>query len=327
MSEERYLGIDFGAGRVRVGAVAQDGRLLSTAEVGTEAGAGTQAALASLDRAVRDAAERAGMRAEEASAIGVAAPGQVDAASGAVIYAPNLGWVDVPLGELLRERYGKPVAVENDANAAAYGEALFGAGKDHAGVKDLVLLAVGTGIGGGIVSNGELVGGSTGAAGEAGHMVFRPEGKVCSCGARGHFEAYAGSACVETKFHRLLREGVQSLAQEIAGGDAERVTIDHIFEAAERGCDTATNVVEEIRLAIGTLAANVTTLLNPALLVVGGSVVKRRRALVQDCGAAVARAAMRASARACRVVESRLWEDAALLGAAELARRRARVAA
>jgi glucokinase len=227
----------------------------------------------------------------------------------------------VPLGQLLRERYRCTIAVENDANAAALGEAHYGAGRLHGESRNLSLISVGRGIGGGLVANGELVGGATGAAGEAGHMVFRPEGKVCSCGARGHFEAYAGAACIEAKFRRIVADGTPTLVLDLAGGRPEALTLAMIFEAADKGDDAAAVVVEEIRLALGTLAANVATLVNPALLVIGGTVVKGRRSLVLDCAAAVARSAMRAAARACRVVEAVLWENGAILGSAELVRR------
>lgn len=315
------LGTTIGGGRIHVGAVDGTGTIRGRAVAALESTPGAAAFVESLDALLREAARGAGADLEGAAGIGVAAPGQVDRASGAVIHAPNLGWVDVPLGDLLRGRFRCPIAVENDVKAAAVGEARYGAGEKHGERRNLTLISVGRGLGGGIIANGELVGGATGAAGEMGHMVFRPEGKVCSCGTRGHYEAYAGAACVEQKFRRIVREGTPTLALEIAGGDPDAITLATIFEAADRGDDAAAAFDGEIREALGTLAANVATLVNPALLLIGGSIVKLRRSLVADCAAAVARSAMRAAARACRVVEPVLWEDAAILGAAELVRR------
>lgn len=318
------LGTDFGGSKIRAGAVDADGRVVATAEVPTEARGGVAMVLENLDRAFRLAAERAGASIEDVRGIGVAAPGMVDGATGAVVHGPNLGWVDVPLGAILRDRYRVPIAVENDVNAAALGELRLGAGRDLPGCRDLALIFFGTGIGGGIVANGEVVSGATGAAGEIGHLVFRAQGpEPCSCGKTGHFEAYAGGACAERRLARLLAAGAKSRALDLAGGDPERVMLGHIFEAADSGCAVAAGIVADLEAAAAVLAANLATLLNPALLVIGGGVARRRRRLVALCARAVEALATVAAARAAKVVESVLWEDAAVLGSAELVRRRA----
>ena len=308
MTASVYLGTDFGGTKIRVGAVDAEGRLLSSAEVPTEAARGVDAVLANLDRALREACEKADVGIDAVAGIGVAAPGQVDGTTHAIIHGPNIGWVDVPFGAMLRERYPRAaIAVDNDVNAAALGEFRYGAGKMFPAARDLVLIFIGTGVGGGIVANGQVVSGATGAGAEFGHMTYMPGGDPCSCGQPGHFEAYAGGACATRRYAAL-------------GGAAQPEHLGGVFELAERGDGAARRVTEDYERAVAVLAANVATVLNPAVLVIGGGVARKRRSLVDVARTGVEKLAMVGSARACRVVESVLWNDAAVLGSAELAR-------
>jgi glucokinase len=310
-----YLGTDFGGSKICVGVVDGEGRILARSEVPTESAGGVEHVLSQLDRAFREACRAAEVDLAALEGIGVAAPGQVDGATGAIVHAPNLGWRDVPLGALLAARYdGMPIAIENDVNAACLGEAHRGAAR---GARDVVAIFVGTGIGGGIFANGALVGGAIGAAGEIGHLVYRPEGAPCSCGKLGHFESYAGGGPVERNFRARVARGLATAALARAGGDLERIHLGVIFEAADAGDPACREVVSEMEAALGTLAANLASALNPAVIVVGGGVVRRRRSLVAVCARAVRELATEAAARVCRVVESQLWEDAAVLGSAE----------
>lgn len=319
MSAERlYVGVDFGGTKISAGVVDAAGRILSRAEVPTEAAGGVSHVLAELDRAIEGACRAAEVPIAALAGLGVAAPGQIDRRTGAVVRGPNIGWADVPLGAMLAARYAVPIAVENDVNAACLGEALYGAAR---GVEDAVAIFVGTGIGGGIFANGALLGGATGGAGEIGHMVYRPGGDPCSCGGRGHFESYAGGSPVEANFRRRLRAGLETLALALAGGDPGAVGLGTIFEASDRGDEACRGVVRELEAALGVLAANLASALNPAVIVLGGGVVKRRRGLVEVVSEAVKDFATEAAARACRVVESALWEDAAILGSAVAAAR------
>lgn len=316
-----YLGTDFGGTKIRAGVVrAVDGAVLGSAEVPTEAEGGVACVLAQLDLAFRAACDAAGAALADIAAIGVAAPGEIDRATGGMIHGPNLGWRDVPLGALLAERYAVPIAIENDVNAACLGETRFGAAR---GARDAVAIFVGTGIGGGILANGELVGGATGAAGEVGHLIWREDGDPCSCGKRGHFESYAGGSPVERNFRRRVRAGLETRALELAGGDPERIHLGVIFDAADAGDAACAAVVRDLERALAALAANVASLLNPALIVLGGGVVRRRRALVEVAATGVRELATEAAARSCRVVASQLWEDAAVLGSVEAVVRRA----
>jgi glucokinase len=313
------VGTDFGGTKIRAGVVC-NGAVLGAAEAPTEAAGGLEHVLAQLERAIAGACDAAGVAVREIGALGVAAPGQIDLSTHTIVHAPNLGWRDVPLARLLAERFGLPVAIDNDVNAACLGEAEFGAGR---GFRDVAAIFVGTGIGGGVIANGVLLAGATGAAGEIGHMVYRAGGDPCSCGRRGHFESYAGGGPVERTFRERVRGGLETAALALAGGDPDRIDTGTIFEAACRGDPASREVVAEMERALGTLAANVASFLNPARIVMGGGVVRKQRALVEACAHAVRELATEAAARACQVVESALGKDAAVLGSAESAFRRA----
>jgi len=317
-----FVGVDFGATKIRAGVVGEDGRILGRGDVDTEPRRGLEAVLANLERAVDLACRESGTPLDDASGLGVAAPGQVDRTTLTVVQAPNLGWRHVPLGALLRERFAPlPVALQNDVKAAALGEQRFGAGQ---GVRDLVAVFVGTGVGGGIIAGGELVDGATGAAGEVGHLVYRPEGgERCSCGAYGHYEAYAGGAAVEQRFRQRVRAGLETRALELVCGHVDAISLGTIFEAAARGDGPAREVVDELESALGGLAANLATLLNPSRIVIGGGIVRKHPHIIERVEACVRELALEA-ARGCEVVPSALWEDAAVLGSAAAAAAKAR---
>jgi glucokinase len=170
----------------------------------------------------------------EVEAVGVCAAGFVDKQRATVVFAPNLAWRDEPLKERLQKDLDLPVVVENDANAAAWGEFTFGAGED---VDDLLMLTIGTGVGGGVVIDGELVRGGFGFGGEVGHIQMVPGGVLCGCGNLGCLESYgSGNALVRmTREHALEDPGAARVLIEQAGGDAEKITGPLITEAARVG--------------------------------------------------------------------------------------------
>jgi len=219
--------------------------------------------------------------------VGVAVAGMPGGPAGFIARSPNLGWTDVPLGELLRERLGEGfrVRVVNDVSAAAWAEYRLGAG---VGVRDLLAVFMGTGIGGGIVAGGRLVEGAVGCAGELGHMkvVSGPGGRRCRCGGTGCVEAYAGGRALEKRARTELgahgrspaglRSGPprESQATELAG-DLEEVRAAHLDRAAGLGNPYAVQLWDEVAPLLGMALANAVTLLNPAVLILGGGMISR----------------------------------------------------
>ena len=256
------IGVDLGGSHVTAAVVTEDGAIHRQHEEDLE-DLRFEAVIAALDATIGMALRDAG----DAVAIGIGSPGNIDAASGSVLYSPNFGWENAPLGEALRKKFGVPVFVANDARCATLGEFTFGTGKQS---EDFVLLTLGTGIGGGIVARGELLLGNRWGAGEIGHHQIRPsDGFVCSCGKTGCFEAQAsGTGLIRHAFAvapSFPRSGLLDVARD-------KLSSKKIRRAAQAGDLHAlaawNNFIGD--LAIG--LANVIAFVNPQKIALGGGV-------------------------------------------------------
>jgi glucokinase len=195
---KRYVGIDLGGTNLKLGLVAADGRVLMSHASPTEAAGGPQHVLERMAGAVVELCDKAGLRVADIAAVGVGSPGPVDTKRGRVVFAPNMpGWRDIAVSDVLRKKLRRPVRLENDANIAAYGEFRCGAARH---VRDMFLLTLGTGIGGGIVLDGRLFRGVSDTGAELGHVVIQHGGRACGCGNRGCLEAYASATGVVARY-------------------------------------------------------------------------------------------------------------------------------
>ncbi|GMA31478.1 ROK family glucokinase [Litorihabitans aurantiacus] len=308
------VGIDIGGTKIAAGVVDDAGTLLATTRRDT-----SPEEPHAIEDAVVDAV--AELRASfEVSAVGVAAAGFVDPGRAKVLFAANLAWRDYPLRDVLRERLGLDVVVENDANAAGWAEFRFGAGRD---VQDMVMLTVGTGLGGAVVIGGRLVRGAAGAGGEVGHMRLVPAGRACGCGHDGCWETYAsGSALVRETRAALATDPERARTLlDLAGGKAKHVTGPHVTQAARAGDPLAVEMLADLGTWLGSGMAALSALLDPTTYVIGGGVGAAGDMLL---GPARATLEEQLFARAQRplpqVVLATLGNDAGIVGAADLAR-------
>lgn len=267
------LGLDIGGTGIKAMVVDMTGAIVGRATRNTPASAGVEACLGAIEAAADAALDDAGLRRHHMAGAGVGVPGIVMAEAGIVRTAANLdGWSDVPLRDLLAARLGMPVVLANDANAAALGEARFGAGQ---GIDALVLLTLGTGIGGGVILNHRIVGGGHGLAGEIGHMrieMSRP--RPCGCGRFGCLEAYAGAKALVKRTHEALAEDWKrhSALHEVAEtGSLEAVDV---FRLADAGDFLAIRLIDETALALAAGIVNVMHLLDPALILLSGGMTE-----------------------------------------------------
>jgi glucokinase len=248
--------------------------------------------------------------------VGISTPGPVDLPHGIVTTAPNLpGWHNVPLASLISEKLGIPAWLENDANAAALAEHRLGAGK---GSRHMILVAIGTGIGGGLILDGKLYHGASGGAGEVGHMLVDPQGRVCGCGRRGCLEAMASGGALDLAAQQVAiaePEGRVALLARRDGGEPDARILD---EAAEAGDATARAAIERAGRYLGAGLTNLVDVFNPEVIVIGGSV--RKSALYLETAIAVMRReAYEQHSNDVRVVEAELGDESAAIGAALLA--------
>jgi glucokinase len=251
-------------------------------------------------------------------AVGVGAAGFIDARRATVMFSPNLAWRDEPLQASLQRRLGLIVVVENDANAAAWAEVRFGAGR---GSEHVVVLTVGTGIGGGIVIKGQLVRGQFGAAAEFGHIAVVPDGRVCGCGQRGCWEQYASGRALVREAHERLEDAPAGELWHLARGRPEHVTGQMITQAALAGDPTALQCFDAVGTWLGRGMAGLAAVLDPGLFVIGGGVSAAGEMLRAPASAAFATSLTGHGYRpAAQLRIAELGPEAGLVGAADLAR-------
>jgi glucokinase len=308
-------GIDVGGTKIAGGVVDAEGVLLEELRVESPA-ADTEAMEDAIAGLVTELASRHAI-----TAVGIGAAGYIDKDRSRVLIAPNLAWRDVPLKDDLEERIDLPVVVENDANAAAWGEFTFGAGHD---VDDLLLVTVGTGVGGGLVLDGALYRGGFGVAAEIGHLRVVPEGIECGCGRRGCFEQYAsGSALVRQT--RAAAEADPTGARDVlerAGGRYEDILGPMVSEAAHAGDAFAVERIGTLGSWLGQGLASLTAVLDPTVIAIGGGVSEAGDLLLDPVRQAFAEHLPGREHRPlAEVRRAALGNRAGMIGAADLARR------
>jgi glucokinase len=311
------LGVDLGATKVAAALVDAEGRIVASHVYPTNAAKGPDEVIRDIVACVRDGL---GTSARGAAGLGIGVAGQIDEATGAVHSAPNLGWHHVPLRPALEQGLGLPVVVTNDVRAATWGEWMHGAGR---GADDLVTLFIGTGVGGGIVIGGRLLAGCTNAAGELGHMTIVTGGRKCHCRNRGCLEAYVGGwAIAEQAREAVLRDGEAGRRLVALAGVVDEITAGTVSEAYHQSDPLAVRLVEEISRHLAAGIVTVVNVFNPCLLILGGGVVEGLPELAALAEAPVRAHALEAAVSGLRISRAALGNQAGVIGAAALARRK-----
>ncbi|MGI6494845.1 MAG: ROK family protein [Kiritimatiellia bacterium] len=307
-----HLGIDIGGTNVVAGIVAEDGRILRKESFATRAPRDAASLCDDMADACRRLASAEGAPLAAFRKIGVGCPGLLS--GGTVNLATNLGFRNVPLASLLTERTGLPTFVLNDANAAAYGELVAGCGR---GASSLVAVTIGTGIGGGIMIRRRIYEGFNGQGAEVGHMVVEPDGRPCSCGYRGCFEAYCSATALVRDTREAMALHLDSAMWELCGGDLRKVDGRTAFEGMRRGDDAARAVVDSFIQHLSRGISNLVILLQPEVLCIGGSISAEGETLLAPLRELVARRTLFTEGdKATRIVAAELAGDAGLIGAA-----------
>jgi glucokinase len=311
------LGIDIGGTNLVVGSVSEDGtRIVATASEPTHAEAGAKDVLERLvglaERAI--AATRREIPDAEILGVGVGAPGPLDTKRGIVLLTPNLGWVNLPLRQIIHDRLGLPAALDNDANCAVLGEWWVGAAR---GARHAIGITIGTGIGGGLILDGKLYHGASDVAGEIGHTTIDTEGRRCKCGNYGCLEAYASGPNIALRAVEEIEAGAVSRLPSLVGGDLSKVTAQTVYQAAKDGDDLALEVVNDTARFLGVGIGNLLNVFNPEAVVVCGGVTLAGDHLFVPLRREVARRAFKPAVSACRIVPGELAGTAGVYGAAK----------
>ncbi len=307
------IGVDIGGTKIAAGVVDEKGSVLDTCKVPTP-----DTAEGVVD-AIADAVRRVGSG-HTAEAVGIGAAGYVDDKRATVLFAPNIDWRREALKEKVEHRVGLPVVVENDANAAAWGEYRFGAGQGH---DDVVCVTLGTGLGGGIIIGGRLHRGRFGVAGEFGHIRVVPDGLLCGCGSQGCWEQYASGRAL-VRYARQRAAATPDNARvllELSGGTPESVEGRHISEAARAGDPVAVDSFRELARWAGAGLADLASLFDPSAFIVGGGVSDEGDLVLDPIRKSFRRWLVGNQWRPhAQVLAARLGGEAGLVGAADLAR-------
>ncbi len=316
-TDRLYLGIDLGGTKIFTGLINPAGEIIAQDYRKTKAKRGPDVVVKRMTESAMQVIASAGIRPENVQAVGIGAPGPVNSATGIVTSPPNLpGWVQVPLSQMIQDALGIPAFLENDANAAALGEFLFGAGR---GYQQIIYITVSTGIGGGFVLNGRLYSGIDGTAAEVGHMTVLPNGPHCRCGNQGCLEAISSGTAIARDGRELLNRGVPTLISELAGGDPEEVSAKIVAQAAQQGDPEAREIVRKAMNYLGVGIANLVNILNPGLVIVGGSLPKLGNVMFETVQSAVNRRAFRIAAQRVKIVPAELGDRVGIYGAAAVA--------
>ncbi len=261
------LGVDLGGTKIAVG-LCQDGEIQKKVVFPTRPSAGFDGVISviieAIDKVLTDTDRKT------IAGIGIGSAGQINGESGEVIYSPNLNWRNAPLGSTLAKALKLPVKVLNDVRAATVAEHKFGNGR---GLNSFANIFVGTGVGGGFVVNGALVNGATNSAGEIGHICMEADGPICGCGNAGCLEAYASGTGMENYVKAELKKKRRSILKELAENKIENVRGPLIGQAAEKGDELAIEAIKRVGHYLGIALANVHTMLNPDIILLGGGMM------------------------------------------------------
>lgn len=331
MSGSLGLGVDLGGTKILVGVIGlTSGKVHGRVKKRTRADQGPDEVLDRVVAAVEevlDGLDRDAAR--EVQSIGVAAAGQVDRDSGTLVAAPNLGGrIDMPLGRILGKRWGLPVTLGNDVQAASLGEMRFGSAR---GIARQLCVFIGTGIGGALIDNGELDAGPTGTAGELGHMVIDAGGRFCGCGGRGHLEAYASRTAIALVLAREIERGrpsrLTALLEDENDGNADiagSIRSGMLARAVEQDDGLVLEVLREAAWYLGLGLASAINFYNPQRVVLGGGLIEAMPGYVDLVAPLAKTSALPAPAAGVEIVASALGDDAGIVGAALLGAQGAR---
>lgn len=313
---EYVLGIDIGGTNLVVAAVATDGsRVAGLRSEPTDAGRGADAVIGRLVAMARRTIDetRDADPSARLTGIGIGSPGPVDVATGVVLLTPNLGWVNMPVRDMIADPLGLPATLDNDATCAMAGEWWLGAAR---GARHAVTFTLGTGIGGGLVVDGNVVHGASDVAGEIGHITIETNGRRCGCGNDGCLEAYASGTAIARRMTEAIGAGGES---SLAGpGDRGPLTAQAVYEAAAAGDALALEVVHDTAKYLGVGVANLINILNPEIVVICGGVTQAGDRLFTPLRREVTRRAFKPAVEVCRIVPGELPGTAGVVGAAKI---------
>jgi len=308
------IGVDLGGTKIEIANVDETGNVIDRVRMPTNVAGGPSAIEKQIHQGIQELCAK---HQSQPIGIGVGVAAQIDADQGVIRNAPNLKWKDVPFQENLKILTKLPVTITNDVRAAAWGEWLYGAGKGSA---DMICMFVGTGIGGGIVCNNQMLIGCSNTAGEVGHMTIRSPGLPCHCGSSGCLESIAGGWAIGKRTQQAIQSDKDTGAPLLkrVDGDIEKVTAKIVSEAYNQGDLLAKHIIDETLLALIDGCSGLVNAFNPCRVILGGGVIEGLPSLVEGIEAGVKKKALPTATQQLTFLRASLGNDAGVVGAAAL---------
>lgn len=317
---ESIIGVDIGGTSIKIGWLSTNGDILQKWEIPTNTTNNGATILTDIWNSISDKMLEFAIDMKEIMGIGVGVPGFINAEKGSVDEAVNIGWQDIQVKEQLQKLSGLPVCVANDANTAVLGENWRGAGNQ---AKNVLAVTLGTGVGGGIVVNGELVNGENGTAGEIGHLTVEINGSICNCGKKGCLETIASATGIVRQAEKAIKSNVTS---ELAHFYLEQgeITAKDVFERAQNGDELCEGIIYYTMDILGLSLANIATSINPSKILIGGGVSKAGNVLINGITSSFEKYALPRTNAICTITLAKLGNDAGFIGAGFLVKQQLR---
>jgi glucokinase len=317
MRKDKYtIGVDLGGTKILSAILTNTGKIIAKVQVPTEADKGKAHVTRTIKDSIRSLLKTSNISLSQISCIGIGAPGPVLTKKGIIFDPPNLpGWKRVPLKRIMEKEFKKPVVLGNDADAAALGEAIFGAGK---GLRNFVYITVSTGIGGGIVIDGELYTGAVGGAGEIGHMKITDDGPRCGCGRIGCLEALASGKAMARRAKEEIAKGCRSLMIKLVDGRIENLSAFTVETAARLGDKLAKDIINEASRYLGIGLSNIINILAPDMIAIGGGVSNMGDIFLKPAIRIARESSLSPAGSHVKIIRAKLRRDVGVLGAAAL---------
>lgn len=313
MGEQLLIGVDIGGTTIKIGIIKTEGLIVEKWEIKTNKEDNAKNIPLDIWTSIKLKLKKLDIEKTAILGIGVGAPGFVDVKTGEVSIAVNLGWKDFKLAAILKELSGLPVIVDNDANIAAVGENWKGSGKL---ADNLIAITLGTGVGGGIIANGLVLNGVNGTAGEIGHITVEAGGSPCNCGRNGCLETVASATGIVRQANEAIQSGLATSLKDRS--KLKALTARDVFDSAASGDKVAQEIIDRVTDVLGLAIANVATIINPSIIVIGGGVSKAGEKLLDPLRKAFESYTLPRIDEGCELVIATLGNDAGIIGGAYL---------
>ncbi|HHX60943.1 MAG TPA: ROK family protein [Epulopiscium sp.] len=309
-----YIGIDLGGTNIAIGLVNTEGEIVKDKSIPTLKERGIEVICQDMIELCKDLMRQNNLTKEDIHSIGIGTPGTVDSEKGIIVYANNIAIDNFPITKIMRDSLDIPVYVANDADCAALGEVTAGAAK---GCTNAVILTLGTGVGGGLVLNGEIYKSSFPGAGELGHHVIAYDGRQCNCGRKGCFEVYGSATALISDAQEAAKNNPDSKLNYYIGGDISKMNAKIPFDAAQGGDVIAQGVVDQYLNYLACGISNVINIFKPEMIIIGGGVSRQKENLTQPLTQKVSQQ-IYAQEMQTKIEVATLGNDAGIIGAAML---------